>query len=90
MNQLKIHNFLKQNVSRLKGVGTKTKILLKKKKIEKISDLLWALPESFTDRSELKKLNNLEIGKIATIKVKVVKYGEDFKAREVDYSEGCN
>ena len=74
MNQLKIHNFLKQNVSRLKGVGTKTKILLKKKKIEKISDLLWALPESFTDRSELKKLNNLEIGKIATIKVKVVKY----------------
>ena len=74
MNQLKIHNFLTQSVSNLDGVGTKTKILLKRKKIEKISDLLWSLPESFTDRSKLKKLNNLEIGKVATIKVKVVKY----------------
>ena len=74
MNQLKIHNFLTQSVSNLAGVGTKTKILLKKKKIEKVFDLLWTLPEGFTDRSNLKKLNNLEIGKVATIKVKVVKY----------------
>jgi len=74
VNQLKIHNFLTQSVSNLAGVGTKTKILLKKKKIEKVFDLLWTLPEGFTDRSNLKKLNNLEIGKVATIKVKVVKY----------------
>ena len=74
MNQSKIHNFLIQNVSVLKGVGSKTKKLLKRKKIEKISDLLWNLPQSFTDRSNLQTLDKLEIGKITTIKVKVVKY----------------
>ena len=39
MNQSKIYNFLIQNVSALDGVGIKTRKLLKKKKIEKISDL---------------------------------------------------
>ena len=43
MNQLKLRNFLTQNVSSLNGVGTKTKKILKKKKIEKICDLLWNL-----------------------------------------------
>ena len=74
MNQSKTHNFLIQNVSRLNGVGVKTKGLLKKKKIEKISDLLWNFPEGFTDRSNVQTLNKLEIGKITTIKVKVTKY----------------
>jgi len=74
MNQSKIHNFLIQNVSSLNGVGTKTKKILKKKKIEKISDLLWNLPKGFTDRSNVQTLNNLEIGKITTIKVRVTKY----------------
>ena len=74
MNQSKTHNFLIQNVSRLNGVGVKTKRLLKKKKIEKISDLLWNFPEGFTDRSNVQTLNKLEIGKITTIKVRVTKY----------------
>ena len=74
MNQSKTQMFLTQNVSTLKGVGTKIKKLLKKKKIEKVSDLLWSLPQVFTDRSYLKTLKNLEIGKIATIKLRVVKY----------------
>ena len=66
--------FLTQKVSILNGVGAKIKQLLKRKRIEKISDLIWNLPESFTDRSNIKKLNDLEIGKITTINVKVVKY----------------
>ena len=74
MNQSKIQDFLFQNVSILDGVGTKTIKLLKKKKIEKISDLLWNFPQGFTDRSNLQTLDKLEIGKITTIKVKVVKY----------------
>ena len=74
MNQTKLHDFLIKNVSSLKGVGTKTKKLLKKKKIEKISDLLWNLPHSFTDRSNIQTLDKLEIGKITTVKVKVAKY----------------
>tara|TARA_B100001123_G_scaffold449470_1_gene614965 strand:- start:677 stop:2749 length:2073 start_codon:yes stop_codon:yes gene_type:complete len=74
MNQSKIHNYLIQNISALNGVGSKTKILLKKKKIEKISDLLWNLPQGFTDRSNVQTLDKLEIGKVTTIKVKVSKY----------------
>ena len=74
MNQSKIQDFLIQNVSNLEGVGIKIKKLLKKKKIEKISDLLWNFPQGFTDRSNLQKLDKLEIGKITTIKVKVSKY----------------
>ena len=57
MNQSKIHDFLIQNVSALEGVGAKTKKLLKKKRIEKKSDLMWNLPQGFTDRSKLQKLD---------------------------------
>ena len=74
MNQLKVINFLMQNVTSLNGVGSKTKKLLKKKKIEKISDLLWNFPQGYTDRSNIQMLDKLEIGKITTIKVKVLKY----------------
>ena len=74
MNHMKNNNFLTMNISTLKGVGKKTRDILKKKKIEKISDLLWSLPQGSTDRSKIRKLNELEIGKIATIKVKVIKY----------------
>lgn len=74
MNQSKIQDFLIQNVSSLNGVGTKTKKLLKRKNIERISDLLLNLPQGFTDRSNVQTLDNLEIGKITTIKVKVAKY----------------
>ena len=74
MNHLNIQNFLVQNVSNLEGVGKKLETVLKKKKIEKISDLLWNFPQGFTDRSNLQTLDKLEIGKITTIKVKVIKY----------------
>ena len=74
MSKSKNPDFLIQNISSLKGVGVKTKQVLKRKKIEKVSDLLWNLPQGFTDRSNLKNLDSLEIGKITTIKVKVIKY----------------
>jgi len=74
MNQSKIQNFLTQNISILDGVGIKTKALLKKKKIEKVLDLLWNFPQGMTDRSNVKSLDQLEVGKITTIKVKVIKY----------------
>ena len=74
MNQPNIQDFLTQNVSSLSGVGSKIKMLLKKKNIEKITDLLWNLPQGYTDRSNLQTLDKLEIGKITTIKVKVRKY----------------
>ena len=70
MNQIKVIDFLDQNISTLKGVGKKTKILLKKKNIEKISDLLWQLPQGFIDRSDMRSLDNIEIVKITTNIVK--------------------
>ena len=74
MNQIEIQNFLIKNVSTLSGVGPKTKKLLKRKKIEKVSDFLLSFPKGYTDRSSIQNLDRLEIGKIATVKVKVVKY----------------
>lgn len=74
MYKSKNYKFLIQNISNLSGVGIKTKQLLKKKKIEKVYDLLWNFPQGITDRSNLKSLDILEIGKITTIKVKVIKY----------------
>jgi len=74
MNHQNKQDFLNENVSTLSGVGTKIKNMLKKKKIEKISDLLWSFPHSFTDRTNLQTLNNLEVGKITTIKATVLKY----------------
>ena len=74
MNQLNIQNFLAKNISNLTGVGSKIEKLLSKKKIEKISDLLWNFPQGYTDRTNLQTLDKLEIGKITTIKVKVMKY----------------
>ena len=74
MENLKNKNYLFKNVSSLKGVGKKLTLYLKNKKIEKINDLIWNFPYSYTDRSNLVAINDIEIGKIATIKVKVLKY----------------
>ena len=74
MNQTHTYDFLTKSVTSLSGVGDKTKKLLKRKKIEKISDLLLNLPQGYTDRSNLQTLDNLEIGKITTIKVRPIKY----------------
>ena len=68
------NSFLFEDIASLKGVGTKIKKYLQKKNIEKIKDLLWDLPYSIIDRSNITNLNELEIGKITTIKVKVKKY----------------
>ena len=73
MNENKI-NYIFNKVSSLKGVGNKLSKYLKNKKIEKINDLLWSMPYDYTDRSKISQLDNLEVGKINTIKVKALKY----------------
>ena len=74
MIKSKNSEFIFNDISILKGVGSKTKQLLKRKKIDRILDLLWSFPQGYVDRSNFKKLDSLEIGKITTIKVKVIKY----------------
>ena len=67
-------NFLQSDINTIKGVGTKTRKYLQKKKIEKVKDLLWDLPYSIVDRSKITSLDKLEIGKILTIRADVLKY----------------
>ena len=65
--------FIFCDVNKLKGVGVQLSKYLKKRKIEKIKDIILNLPYSETDRSKIHKLNELEIGKTQTIKVVVKK-----------------
>ena len=66
-------DFIFQDVNKLNGVGQKLSLYLKKRKIEKVKDIILNLPYSETDRSKLNKINELKIGKINTIKAKVKK-----------------
>ena len=66
-------DFIFNEVNKLKGVGQQLSKYLKKKKIEKVKDIILNLPYSETDRSKLFKLNELEIGKTQSIKVIVKK-----------------
>ena len=66
-------NYIFQDIIELKGVGSQLSKYLKKRKIEKIKDVVLNLPYSETDRSEIVSLDNLEVGKVQTIKVKIKK-----------------
>ena len=66
-------DFIFSNVNKLNGVGPQLSKYLKKRKIEQIKDIIFNLPYSETDRSKLYKLNELEVGKIQSIKVVVKK-----------------
>ena len=66
-------DFLFSEITKIQGVGPQLSKYLKKKKIEKIKDIILNLPYSETDRSKIFKLNELEVGKIQSIKVLVKK-----------------
>ncbi len=66
-------DFIFNDIGKLKGVGPKLSKYLKKKKIEKIKDIILNLPYSETDRSKINNLNELAIGKTQSIKVLVKK-----------------
>ena len=67
-------NYLLSDINTIKGIGSKTTKLFKKKNINRIIDLLYNLPRDSTDRSNLKTINELQIGKIQTLTVSVKKY----------------
>ena len=68
------YNYLLADLTKLNGVGKKTMQIFKKKKINNIFDLLWRLPKSYTDRTLVSKICNLQIGNIQTIRVVPLKY----------------
>ena len=64
------YEYLLSDLTKLKGVGTKTTNLLKKKKINNIFDLLWKLPKSYTDRSRSTKIKDL--GNQKDLKISII------------------
>ena len=68
------YEYLLSDIDSIKGIGSKTAKLFKKKNINTIFDLIWNLPRDFTDRTHEKKINELQIGKIQTVTVDVKKY----------------
>ena len=65
--------FIFSDVNKLKGVGAQLTKYLKNKRIDKIKDIILNLPYSETDRTKIIRLDQLEVGKIQSIKVLVKK-----------------
>tara|TARA_B100000242_G_C43045358_1_gene487904 strand:+ start:365 stop:2413 length:2049 start_codon:yes stop_codon:yes gene_type:complete len=65
--------FIFEKINKIKGIGPQLSKYLKKRKIEKIKDIIFNLPYSETDRSKISDLDKLEIGKINTVRVLVKK-----------------
>ena len=68
------YEYLLSDISNIKGIGTKTSKLFKKKNIITIFDLLLSLPQDSIDRTNLVKINELQIGKVQTVTLNVRKY----------------
>ena len=68
------YEYLLSNIDTIKGIGKKTAILFKKRNINSIFDLIYNLPKDFIDRTDLRKINQLQIGKIHTVTIEVIKY----------------
>ncbi|MDB9807777.1 DEAD/DEAH box helicase, partial [Candidatus Pelagibacter sp.] len=68
------YDYLLSDLTKLNGVGKKTMETLKKKKVNNIFDLLWRLPKSYTDRTLVSKICDLQIGAIQTIRIVPLKY----------------
>ena len=67
-------NFFFNPICKTKGIGPKIQKLFNEKKIESNIDLIFNFPYGLIDRTHCPRLNNLEIGKISTIFVKVKKH----------------
>jgi ATP-dependent DNA helicase RecG len=68
------YDYLLADLTKLNGVGKKTMEILKKKKINNIFDLLWRLPKSYTDRTLVSKICDLQIGVVQTVRIVPLKY----------------
>jgi ATP-dependent DNA helicase RecG len=68
------YDYLLADLTKLNGVGKKTMEILRRKKVNNIFDLLWRLPKSYTDRTLVSKICDLQIGKVQTIRIVPIKY----------------
>ena len=51
------YEYLLSNIDNIKGVGSKTAKLFRKKNVNTIFDLISNLPRDFVDRTDEKKIN---------------------------------
>ena len=77
-----------QPLDTLKGIGPKLKSRLKYLVGNYVIDLIWHLPNGFIDRSYKPCINDAEIGRIASIKCKVIKHTPSFR-RNIPYRVLC-
>ncbi len=68
------YEYLLSNIQQIKGIGKKTSQLFKRKNINTIFDLLWHLPTSKIENSKITNSNEIQIGKIQTLKLIPIKY----------------
>ena len=68
------YEYLLKDINTIKGIGSKLSKLFRKKNINTIFDLIWSIPRDITDRTNLVKVKDLQIGKIQTITVNVIRY----------------
>ena len=61
-------------IENIKGVGVRAKTLLGRLCGDKIINLLWHLPYNIVDRTYSPSLSHAEVGRIITIKVKIVEH----------------
>ena len=68
------YEYLLSRLDNIKGIGKKTLNLFIKKNINTIFDLLWHLPISKIETSKETTIDNLQVGKLQTVKIIPIKY----------------
>ena len=74
-----ILNNLLASLKTVPGVGNSILQLLEQIIGSKIINVIWHIPFNFIDRSYRPNLEELEIGKLATIEVTVIKHQKNYK-----------
>ncbi len=68
------YEYLLSSLDNIKGIGKKKSNLFIKKNINTIFDLLWHLPISKIETSKETTIDNLQVGKLQTVKIIPIKY----------------
>ena len=68
------YEYLLSSLDNIKGIGKKTFNLFIRKNINTIFDLLWHLPISKIETSKETTIDNLQVGKLQTVKIIPIKY----------------
>ena len=68
------YEYLLSSLDNIKGIGKKTLNLFIKKNINTIFDLLWHLPISKIETTKETTIDNLQVGKLQTVKIIPIKY----------------